>query len=688
KTMLYSQDFETYSVGDSGGWTSSAGTVSVKSDETDGIGKYMTVVSGKSGTCRSGYVELPSAVTENFVFECDYKSTSNVNVSDLELVETKNSIYSNHGVYSNANYVFTMARPAGSDLYVINNNSDDSGLKITGYTDPVFSTKEITGNPWLHVKVTGDMENQVVYVTITSLDGKTEYHHGKYNMNVGRGTAVSSWKCIHLLSPTTGGDTCIDNIEVYKARQSDLADVYHSVKITCGASSFDQYVLDGESVVNIPDVTSYGEHFEGWTVGNDTAKYTSAQLASVPITADCEIVGHIGEGYIEAMTSVEFKDFPAGNELVMGEDENTYGSNSISLTITGEQGTSLVTNPDVRVDDYSVEWTFDGFRTLDGSPTGETGNLYCDSYALLKTTDTTHGTAVDFTLKRTTANYYGRVTAKVTYNGKELTVSAPLVLLGDKTKDSAVILPKAGYTSDYNKYDKALAGYTLTAGSDVLFDKWSADGSDGKHYEFGSDSTGNYLRFIRNGTGNSAYGYYGIGDISKETVFEQDVRFSNSGNIQYTGGSATSISSTAFTLAFDGSKLTFNGAEICAASKDTWYKAVIHADPTAKKATAVIYDMNGIELGKTSEAVDFVNTDDYTSGNYYRLNPAKAANASIDVNNVVIREAQVDENSFIVTPESAEASIPDSGTQTVAITASAKTTDSTDALGKAEWSID
>ncbi|MGN0106693.1 MAG: hypothetical protein ACI4A5_03210, partial [Hominilimicola sp.] len=57
-------------------------------------------------------------------------------------------------------------------------------------------------------------------------------------------------------------------------------------------------------------------------------------------------------------------------------------------------------------------------------------------------------------------------------------------------------------------------------------------------------------------------------------------------------------------------------------------------------------------------------------------------------NNVVIREAQIDENSFTVTPASTTASIPDSGTQTVAITTSAKTTDSTDALGKAEWSID
>lgn len=275
-------------------------------------------------------------------------------------------------------------------------------------------------------------------------------------MNVGRENKIGSWKCIHLLSPSTGADTCIDNIKIYKARRSDLAPVYHKAKITCKAYSFEQYVKDGESVVNIPDVSSYGQHFEGWTVGTDTTKYTSEQLKNVPITTDCEIVGNVGNGYIEAMASVDFKDFPAGGELQMGADENTFGSNPISLSITGEQGTSLVTSPDSRVNDYKVEWTFDGFRTLDGEATGETGEKYCDSYGILKTTDTAHNTAVDFTLKKTSANYYGRVVAKVTYNGKTTEVTKPLVLLGDKSQNSAVILPKSGYTANFNKYENSI----------------------------------------------------------------------------------------------------------------------------------------------------------------------------------------------------------------------------------------
>ncbi|MCI8405257.1 MAG: hypothetical protein HFE49_10225 [Clostridia bacterium] len=687
KEIIYSEDFEKYSVGDKAGWTSPAGTVSVKSDNTIGIGKYQTVVSGKIGTCRSGYVEFPKAISENFVFECDYKSTSDINVSDLELVENKNSIYSNHGVYSNANFAFTMARPRNSNCYVLNNKSDDSGLSVASYSDPIFKTKDITDNPWIHVKVVGDMTNQKVIVYITSLDRKEEYHHGMYDMNVGRGNKITSWKCIHLLSPTTGGDTCIDNIEIYKARKSDLAPIYHKVKMICKAYSFEQYVLDGESVINIPDISSYGQHFEGWSIGNDTTKYTSEQLKSVPITAQCEIIGHIGEGYIEALSNIEFKDFPAGNELVMGADENTFGSNLISVSITGEQGTSLVTNPDNRVTDYKVEWTFDGFRTLDGAPTGESGNKYCDSYALLETTDISHNTAVNFKLKKTSANYYGKVTATVTYNGKMLAVSKPLVLLGDKSQNSAVILPKGGYTANFNKYESSLMGYEAE-NNDIVTGDWSKSGSDVTYMSLQSDNSGQFLSFSRMAIGNSSFTHQETGNIEGETVFEQDIRFGMNGSIEYgadtSKGTTTAFNSTAFKLSFANSKFSFNGKEIGSGAKDTWYHIVITADPTSKLCNAKIYESD--TLTAQSETVPFDSS--FTEGKYLRYTLSdKTANTAIDVNNVIVRRAEIDEDTFIVTaPQTAD--IPESGTQTADLTVTAKTEDGTNALGKAEWIID
>lgn len=687
KEIIYSEDFEKYSTGDKAGWTSPAGTVSVKSDSTEGIGKYQTVESGKSGTCRSGYVELPSAITENFVFECDFKSSSNANVSDLELVENKNSIYANHGVYSNQNYVFTMARPKNADCYVINNKLDDSGFTIDRYAEPIFKTKDIATNPWLHIKAVGDMENQKVIVYITSLDSKTEYHHGMYDMNVGRENKINSWKCIHLLSPTTGADTCIDNIEIYKARKSDLSPVYHKVKMICKAYSFEQYVLDGESVVNIPDVSSYGQHFEGWTVGNDSKKYTSAELAKLPITSDCEINGVVGEGYIEAIANVDFKDFPAGGELQMGADENTFGSNPISLSITGEQGTSLVTTPDNRVNDYNVEWTFDGFRTLDGKPTGETGEKYCDSYGVLKTTDTVHNTAVDFTLKKTSVNYYGRVTAKVTYNGKIIEVSKPLVLIGYKSQDGTVILPNNGYTADFNKYESTMMGY-VAENNDIVTGGWDKSGSDVTYMTLKADNGGQFLSFLRDAIGNSSFTHQEIGNVEGETVFEQDIRFGMNGSVEYGAdtakGTTTAFNSTAFKLSFANSKFSFNGKEIGTGEKDTWYHVVMTADPTSKLCSAKIYKSD--TLAAQSETVSFDSS--FTEGKYLRYTLSdRTNNTAIDVNNVIVRRAEIDEDTFIVTaPQTAD--IPESGTQTADLTVTAKTEDGTNALGKAEWIID
>ncbi|MCI8520972.1 MAG: hypothetical protein HFE50_05710 [Clostridia bacterium] len=687
REIIYSENFESYTLGGGGGWTSPAGTMSIKSDSTQGIGKYQTVVSGKSGTCRSGYVELPAAIGENFVFECDFKSSSNANVSDLELLETKNSVYANHGRYSNAKYAFTMARPMGSDLYVINNAADDSNMTIDRYTKPVFTSKEITGNPWLHIKVIGNFETHKVIAYITSLDGRTTYYHGMTDMS----PDISSWKCIHLLSPSTNSDTCIDNIKISKALDSDLNEMYHTVKINDGISEFSQYVLNGESVVNIPDMSVYGDSFLGWNVNGEIK--SSKELSVFSITADMTITAKISESYIESIASVDFNDFPADNLLIMGADGDTYADNNISLTIMGERGTSIVANPDERVEDYTIDWKFDGFRIMGGKPTGETGSVYCDSYGLCEITDKAQ-TAVNFKLKNTAENYYGQVTATVTYNNKSLSVSKPLLLLSDTSRDSSVILPRQGYVSDFNKYDSALVGYSAKK-NDVLLGGWSTDGSDSSYIKLNSDSTGKYLSLTRDAIGNSSYIYNTIGNITAQTVFSQDVRFGMDTVITYGAdtakGTVTAFNSTAFELAFSGAEITFNGNSICAGEKNKWYHIEITADPTSNLCFAKIYNLkaDGIYSNETPIAQTGVMNfkDGYTSGTYYRITLAKEKNNSIDINNVTVEYAKIDEDTVNITaPQTV--TIPASGSSTAELSVSAKVVGGDDALGTAEWEID
>lgn len=686
REIIYSEDFESYNEGDYGGWTSPAGTMGIKFDDTPGIGKYQTVVSGKSGTCRSGYVELPKAVDQNFVFECDFKSTSDVNVSDLELLETKSSVYANHGRYSNAKYAFTMARPKNSNIYVINNATDDSGLTLDKYTQPTVTTKEIPNNSWIHVKVIGNFENHTLISYITSLDGNTTYYHGMTDMS----PDISSWQCIHLLSPSTNSDTCIDNIKISKALPADLEEQFYTVKINDGTSEFSQYVYTGESVVNIPDMSLYGESFEGWSVNGEVK--TTAELENLPITADTIITAKISDDYIENIASVEFNDFPTNSQLAMGDNGDTYADNNISLKITGERGTSIVSNPDERVKDYKIDWKFDGFRIKGGKPTGETGFIYCDSYGLCEVTDKAQ-TSVNFKLKNTAENYYGRVTATVTYNNKTISVSKPLVLLADTTNDGNTIIPKCGYTADYNNYDNALIGYTA-AKDDVLTGGWSTDGSDTSYIILNSDDTGKYLSLTRDLAGNSSYIYNEVGNITSQTVFSQDVRFGMDANIEYgedtAKGTVTGFNSTAFTLSLSGQKFTLNGSTVCNGEKNKWYHIEITADPTTKLCFAKIYNLSSD--GDYSDEIPIAVTktvsfnDDYTSGKYYRIVLSKDKNNAVDINNVKVKTVKIDENSInIVAPETI--TIPTSGTATAEISVSAKVLGGDDAIGKASWEL-
>lgn len=689
REIIYQEDFETYANGENGGWTSPAGTVKIKSDTNSVINKYLTVTSGKSGTARSGYKEI-SAVTENFVLEADVKSTAYAgNVSAFEVLEQKGSLYANHGCYSNGKYIFKMNRPSGLNKYVINNAISDSGLSLERYTQPTVLTKEIP-DEWLHVKVIGNFADHTATAYITSLDRKTVYYHGRTDMS----PDISSFKLLTLLAPSSGVDTCIDNIRISKAVDKDLSEVFHTVTINDGIGKFSQYVYDGECAVNIPDMSIYGSYFEGWGTSISSKLLTSEDLANkFKITKDEEIQAFISKDYIENLAAVEFKDFPGENQLVMGADGDTFADNIISLTITGERGTSLVTNPDSRVTDYKINWRFDGFRIMDGNATGESGSfpgtqMYCDSYGKV-TVSKENQSSVNFELKNTSANYYGAVTAEVTYNGKTITVSEPLLLLADTNKDSNIILPKSGYTSDYNKYDTALTGYKAKA-NDILLGGWSTAGSDSGYIELKKDSTGKYLNLSRALKGNSSYFYQTIGDISSQTVFSQDIRFGMAGKIAYgTGKAVTEFNSTAFELDFSASGFILNGSTVCTAETGKWYHIEITADPTTKLCYAKIYNLRSdgdysdeTPIGK-SEVMNF--KDGYTSGNYYRINIAKERN-TVDINNVIVTKSTIDESTVEVTaPQTVN--IPSAGTVTADFSVKAKTNNGDSAIGAVIWEI-
>lgn len=674
--ILYEEDFEDYSVGSNGGWETKYGVIEVAEDKEKG--KYLRKASNGSSSARSGWINLPLTIDENFVFEADIKTGFNQNqISSFEIVEKESSIYKNHGVYSNAQYAFKLARPEGANVYVINNKISDSNLTLDKYAQPAVVTDEI-GDGWLHIKVVGDFANKTAIAYITSLDSKVEYYHGMTDMSDG----MNSFKCLSLISPSNVMYTCIDDIVIRKATSNDLMPKYHKVTITDFGESFNQYVLEGESVINIPNTSAYGENFEGWLIGDKL--YSTEEIAKVPITEDCIITSKISDRYIEPMKTVEFNEFPENGVLEMGMDGNTFADNMISLKITGERGTSFVLNPNEKVEDYKIEWSFDGFRTLDGKPTGENGSSYCDSYGLIEINKKAQ-TSVNFKLKNTAANYYGKVTAKVTYNGETVTVSKGLVITGDKVDSS--ILPRKGYTSDFSKYEKSMLGTHINDNNAVAFDSWQSSSDTETCYASLEEENGmKFIRFTRTAKGQNVYLYNQIAPIDSQTNFSMDVRFNANADLYFTDGSSgdkEDRSKEAFRLTFDGSTISLNGTELAKAGCNIWYHTEISVSPDTKTIECRVYDAAGNLLGSGNAAYS---GDQITTQKYIVLKPSKSA-GTIDINNVRVTDEAVDENSVEITGKDTIA-IPEIGNIETVISVTAKTVSGFSSVDRAIWDVE
>lgn len=418
-SVLYSENFEGYNVNENGGWTSPAGFVRITEEAGN---KYLALTSLKNSTARSAYKEIEK-VSENFVFEADIKTLLCNNVSAFEVLESKASLYMNHGCYSNGEYVFKMNRPKGLNKYVINNPVSDSGLALENYSQPASLTNEIP-DEWLHVKVIGDFGNRTVTAYITSKNKKETYYHGRCNMS----DNVKSFSCLSLLAPTTGIDTCIDNIEIRRASSEELEEIFYTVRINNGTDEFSQYVYEGEAVNNIPDMSVYKEHFSGWRVNGQMC--SADELKKLAINQDTEIEAVISPDYIEEMKTVEFNLFPGDGELIVGED------NYISVKITGELGTSLVTDFDQRVKDYNIDWKFEGLEDE------EVSVAYVSE---LKS-------KINCTINKVKKSSHGQVTVTVTYNGKTLSVSEKLHVSPTTKYVKETQEPGQGERCPYNKF--------------------------------------------------------------------------------------------------------------------------------------------------------------------------------------------------------------------------------------------
>lgn len=680
-------------------------TLSVTTDANDAIGDYLLFgTSGSANGHRTVKFTFPSEakLEGKSVLEMDLKFRGpGTRTSELVVLANSANIPSNN-IYSENAYIMKFDQLAANDVYL-----NDSTIGGTLGTSEAPKADGYSGDTWMHVKGIMDFENKTVFTTLSSLDGSNTYYSGMLRM----GSDADALGTIVIAASRNNGATIgVDNIRVRAATQEDMRDTYYMVTYDVDGDITTESVKENEVCKNIPQANKPGSVLTGWKIDDTADIISSEELAQRPVTADVKFTAQYeaDPNYIEPINEVKFSTFPLDNKPEMGEDANTFADNPIALSVIGEKGTDLIANPDARVEDFNVDWEFVGFRTVasKGEPTTDPigsfpgTQLYCDSYAQV-TIDSTTQTTANFQLKNIPFNFYGKVKATVTYNGKTVIVEKPMVILGDIAQNPNIIVPKAGYISDFSTYEDGMVGYiantssNYTSGTDVITGDWLVTGSNGtKQLQLQQDDNGTkYLRLSRTSIGDSAFAVTSVPTLKDQVIFSQDVRFNtNDAAILYKAKAMNNWDAGAkiFSAKFDGSSFTLSGQPVASGlSKGVWYKIILSADVSSGTSWAILQDSQGNELGRTDGVVAFEDPKAVTPV-CYGFTVGDKATGSVDYNNVKVYKSEMDTETFNILAQETTLAIPQTESDTPAttqISVSGKTTEGYDVLSAAEWSI-
>lgn len=684
-------------------------TISLETDSTESIGKYVKLGTGSSSTGnRTIYTSFSSDAQQvnddkKSVVEFDLKMANGTNrVTEFMLLAAKGTPQTNT-TYTGSDYIlkFDQLTTTSDEIYINDNTLGDQATKSSG-----ACTSGYTDNTWMHVKAVLNFNEKTAEVTMSSLDGTKEFYAGKLAMGSG---ADSLGYIVAACGRQNSGSVGFDNMVVREFdANTDVGTTYYDVKYVVNGTETKEAVAEGENVVNIPETATLGYTFLGWSVDGAVDLITTEALQALAITKSITVEAKYEQdtSYIEAIQTVEFSTFPDGGKLVSSGSTDTYNDNNIAISVKGEKGTDLIANPDSRVEDFKVEWDFVGFRTFKGGiATGDSEGTfpgiqeYCDSYGKVEIKSTTD-TSANFQLKSNAFNFYGKVIVKVTYNGKTITTEKPLVALGDTTAATGVLLPKAGYVSNYDAYSDDMVGYKGTispdnkSGTDIILGDWFAAGSaSDKQLTLSKDDSGDkYLRLSKGVTAKSCFASVILPTSSNQTVFEQNIRFNTTiAEVIYKADNpVTWKSPVVYCVNFNGSKVTINGADVAAATTDTWYKLIISTDPTVNTCWAELQDMEGNSIGK-SEVVATSDASEPTTPTYFMYRVGDAVTGSVDFDNVKVFNPTVDEATFSASAQDQTLSIPETAeapASTTTLSASVKSTDGYDITSQAAWEFE
>ncbi|MBQ9356359.1 MAG: hypothetical protein IJT98_03610 [Prevotella sp.] len=340
----------------------------------------------------------------------------------------------------------------------------------------------------------------------------------------------------------------------------------------------------------------------------------------------------------DAIPSIISATITGEEKMTFGPDPDTAFENLYTVVITGSNGTTINEQTlHSGVNDFKVVWDIDGFQTAN-----DTEGQYCDSYGSFSVNGEGKAATV-FMLRNVPMNFFGRMTATITYNGTTTVAQKYVVAQGDLTHADTQVLPLAGYPADFSTYPTALDGYTLMKetygnGSDLIVGGWCVAGSDGATatLSHGTDGTG-FVRLNAPTANKSHVLTQKIASPAQQVIFTSKLRFNNAGGVVTLTGGYPFWSSSKYTcpvsLNFNGTAITLNGTKLTSGDNDAqfatgqWYLVTVSADKTTETCYAIVQSTDGELLGKT----DILPWAETSTPEYFSVGMGNSNTGSIDM---------------------------------------------------------
>ena len=408
-----------------------------------------------------------------------------------------------------------------------------------------------------------------------------------------------------------------------------------------------------------------------------SGRYQSVMKLDNIVVRTTDKYDEFGQKAEETLSKVEFAS--ELNTTINQPNEGEPVHKPIAIKATGIYGGDLTNK-----EGLNVEWTVTGLDKEDG---------YISLTKAEGTGEGTDGespngnTTAYFNVRNGVSNWFGKVTAKVTYLDESFEISTPFAVIG--ASGSTNIAPDAGYPENMSSYDDSLVGYTATSNAinskDLVLNGWSIYGSNGVRtltLKKDEDNT-KYLQFASNGGGGSTVGVYQLAEQASQYIVDMKVRFTGGamafGHYGNTPNNATNNPN--WTVSYGSGALTVGTQSIPGVNSEDWYRVIVSADESVGTYWVKVYNDAGTLVGETTaEAMSSTYTETQKYFCFQGTYPVDLASFKIYTPTA---------STMTVNTEAETIQVPETGANsaTAELTAIVKDTDGYNISGAVTWSL-